>query len=693
MTQNQASKQFVITDEILLPALVSDRIGQDFAFDVETTGLNPRADRLCGLSITFCDGISYYVVLQHTMLNKAGVVELVRYIPDDQFTHHLQPLFAQPNVTMVAHNAKFDVHFLAQAGIRIFGQLADTMLAAQLIDENREVGLKVLAPKVGVQQKHYQEMVSYPGYGKNDFLGVPLDQAAEYAMLDTVATWKLWEKFRMELAEEGVDSVFRDVWMPLLVTLQQMEATGISLDMEKVRAVREEKLVAAAYHEQQVLDVGLRMILERYGDEIPEKYLVPLVEQYPFADVDNDQHVILSDDLILPVIRKKNRSYRPRVPHFKAGSPDHLGELIYDHLGLTLPSHLRVKQSQNGKTVSKDALDVFLHDLGADAPPVIQDIVRWRKSEKFIGTYLDRFIADADPSDHFALHTTFNQHITDTGRLSSSGPNLQNIPSRGEEGKAARDMFVARPGMTLVVADYSMMELRMLAHYSQDENLLSAFVEGRDLHVVTGANQSGVSYDDLKTRVDAGESEAKKLRSIGKTSNFGLTYGMGAKKYQLLLLTQNQLEVTEQEAARLIEVYNETFAGAMDWKHRVVRHAKRLGYVRTILGRKRRLPGLYSPDRYEVMRAERMGINAIIQGSCADVISQAMPAIQTALSAIGGRILLQVHDELVCEVPEMYAETGRMIVSELMTALINPRLNCPLVAEAHVGRTWGEAKG
>ena len=686
-------KQRVIKDPSELTEIVFPRLGQDFAFDVETTGLNPRKDRLCGLALTFSDESSYYIVLQHTRQKEDGEVVLEQHIPVSRFVHYLQPLFAQENVTMVAHNAKFDLHFLSAAGLHIRGRLADTMLAAQLINENREVGLKELAPSVGINQKHYQSMVDYPGYGKNEFLGVKLENASDYAMKDTLATWRLWQQYKKDLVVEKVEHVFRDVWMPLLITLQQMEAKGIALDLEQVTSSRENYLKVAADHEYKVVLEGLKMIRARYADEIPQKYLVPVEQVYPDVDVENETVIFIEEGMTLPIIRKTNKAYRPRTIHFKPGSTDHLGELIYDHYGLTLPTHLRIKQTQNGKTVSKDALDVMVHELGDEAPPVLQSIVKWRKAEKFIGTYLDRFLEDADRNDHNAIRTTFNQHVTDTGRLSSNGPNLQNIPSRGEEGKQARSMFIARPGHVLVVADYSMMELRMLAHYSQDPNLLSAFIEGKDLHILTGAQQAGMSYDELSAQIEAGDPEAKKLRSIGKTSNFGLTYGMGAKKYQLLLLTQNKVEVTEKESQRLIETYNKTFAGATEWKKKVVQYSQKLGYVQTMLGRKRRLPGLYSNDRYEVMRAERMGINAIIQGSCSDVISQAMPAIQRALSAIDGYILLQVHDELVCEVPEEYADTGRMIVGELMVALANPKLRCPLVADAHVGRTWGDAKG
>lgn len=301
---------FLITDALLLPALVAERIGQDFAFDVETTGLNPRTDRLCGLALTFADEVSYYLVFQHTAPVGEEIV-LQQHIPLDRFVQALQPLFAQEGVTMVAHNAKFDLHFLAAAGLHIRGRLADTMLAAQLIDENREVGLKALAPSVGVAQVQYQSLSSFPGYGKHDFLGVPLAPAATYAMHDTLATWRLWQKYRIQLAEEGVDAVFRDIWMPLLVTLQQMEAKGIALDLEKVGHARAHYAAQATLNEALVVREGLRMIQARYPDEIPPRYLAPVADLFPDVDLDNETIIIYDDEITLPIFRKANKSYRP----------------------------------------------------------------------------------------------------------------------------------------------------------------------------------------------------------------------------------------------------------------------------------------------------------------------------------------------------------------------------------------------
>jgi DNA polymerase-1 len=256
-------------------------------------------------------------------------------------------------------------------------------------------------------------------------------------------------------------------------------------------------------------------------------------------------------------------------------------------------------------------------------------------------------------------------------------------------------MFVARPGYKLVVADYSQMELRMLAHYSQDPLLLQAFEQDLDLHVITGARQGGMSYDELKALVDADDPEGKKLRSIGKTSNFALTYGMAAKKYQLRLAVDNGLWVPLDTAAQWIEDYNATWQGATDWKARATKYAHYLGHITTIAGRKRRLPDLYSADRYEVLRAERQAINAIIQGSCADVISYVIPFIQAALRPMGGTVLLQVHDEIVCEVPEEMAPVAARAMGVLMADLANERfkLRCPMMADAHIGDNWGDAKG
>lgn len=268
----------------------------------------------------------------------------------------------------------------------------------------------------------------------------------------------------------------------------------------------------------------------------------------------------------------------------------------------------------------------------------------------------------------------------------------QNIPSRGEVGVKARSMFVASEGMDLIVADLGQAELRMLAHYSQDEALMLAFEEGRDLHIVTGAAFGRKTYEELKEGVDAGEQWAKDLRSLGKTGNFALTYGMGPTKFQRYLLVNNKYEVTVQQAAEWIDSYNQMYEGATEWKRRVINFVRRHGYVQTYKKRKRRLVGAMSGNQMIRGRAERQAVNAVIQGSVGDVMSESMPYVQSAIVPLGGHLLLQVHDELVAEAPKETSSLCARLMEELMVGLCNPHLRVPQVAQAHIAHSWGEAK-
>lgn len=720
----------------------------DFAFDTETSGLDYINDRLLGLALTFADERSYYIVVEHTIpevvetvvdstinvptgeveeydhttptgkvkrktrpvfkeqIERTIVTETLypakQFIDRRRFAALLGPLFSQTDVLMVAHNAKFDLHILSAIGITVRGRLADTMLAAQLVDENRSVGLKNLSTLVGMHLEAYKTLEHYPGFGAEEILGVPLDLAADYAMGDTEATLALWHKFKIELSEEGVDKVFTDIWMPLLVVLQEMESRGISLDLERVRTARDIYVEKMNTHEIEVWRKGIEMVLttwvdpalENHPDEwwehIHSSFLRPMHE---LVGEDHDEEFIVVHGVQLPVLRKPIKSYRPRVPWFNIGSNQHLSALVYDYLRLQPPEDLHLKRNTSGEIgVDKDALVTIRFGLGDTRPKsreLLDHVLEYRKAAKLISTYLDVYL---EKTDDGVIRTSFNQAVTDTGRLSSSSPNLQNQPSRGEEGKLIRDLFVAREGMSLVVADYSMMELRVAAHYSNDEMMMKAFAEGMDLHTLTASTQSGVPYDTLLERIANGDVEAKTARQIGKTSNFGLLYGMGAKKFQMYLLVQTGVKVTEDEAQQLINGFDSTFAGVTEWKKRVVRWSKQLGYVQTIAGRKRRLPDLRSDERWEVMRAERQGVNAVIQGSCSDIICEAMPHIHRSLRSLGGSLLLQVHDELVAEVPTELSTTAAKIIETLMTEPANQRLRCPLVAEAGIGQSWGSAK-
>jgi DNA polymerase-1 len=682
--------------------------GESFAVDVETTGLNWREDRIVGVALTFACGESFYIALEHTVghIRGMGEEEERDYLPqqfidrDDAFDK-LQPLFAQKDVLKIAHNAKFDQHFLVRAGAPLRGILHDTMLAAQLVDENRSVSLKALAPLVGMDLTPFQGLEHYPGFAKHEFLGVPLAQAADYAMADTEATWALWGLLEPQMRQEGVYEAYRDVWLPLLPVLRQMEARGIALDMPRVHALREQFTERAHTAHTAIWQEGVGMVLDRLekattsGQEWVEVLGAPNLKPAHELGIEvEERDEVLYGGIRVPVLRKKTKAFKPRIPWFNPASSPQMKELLFDHHKLKLPRDIEFKTNKDGDVgVDRDTLTVLKLELGEKAPPILSTVLEYRKAQKLVSTYLDTFAqVPMDTEGCFSIHTSFNQAATDTGRLSSSGPNLQNIPARNAEGKLVRELFVARPGYTLVVADYAMMELRMAAHFSEDWRMLQAFEEGLDLHTLTASQQQQMTYEDLAAQVAAGDPQAKQHRQIGKTSNFGLLYGMGARKFQRYLLVENGLKVGEDQASRLIEDFDQTYAGVTAWKQRLIRDAHRFQYVTTLAGRKRRLPDISHPDDIGLIRrAERQAVNAVVQGSCADIISGCMPAIQRALRKLGGSLLLQVHDELVAEVPEKEGPYAVEIMEALMVDA-NHALRCPLVVEAHIGQSWGAAK-
>lgn len=704
----EAPTRKLITNINDVRTLVAKHRGQRFSADTETSGLSFRRDRLLGIALYFEDNSSYYIAIEHTMPRWDGTTYLETFLDIPELSFTLSPLFADTEQIVVMHNAKFDMHFLHKSGLYVRGRLFDTLLAAQLLDENRSNGLKELAASMGFVYGKFVDMKKYEGFGSKEILGVPLPQVARYAMNDVRATWMLYERFAQELADEQMQEVFNGIWMPLLPVLQEMEARGIALDLEKVRAIREQQVELRDRLERKLIQVGMDYIMKRYAPEdVPALFYKThmateedMENSYKRDDGvlvterDGLQHPIITHDMI-----GKTKAFRPRIVVFNIGSSKQKQALIFQWSGVEIPTEIPLKLTKTGEySTDKDNIETLIFYAKGDPPEFLQDALDWAKADKFIGTYLDRFLADADPVDN-SITTSFNQAVGDsgkggtkTGRLSSNSPNLMNIPSRGEIGDHARAMFIARPGYKLVVADYSQMELRMMAHYSQDPVLLQAFADGQDLHILTGASIPGITYEELKARYEEGEAEAKKLRGLGKTMNFALNYGMGPLKFKRFLLVNNKVEVSLEEAKQWIEQYNNLYAVATAWKEDVRRDVRRDGYIYTIAGRKRRLPGIYSDVKWMRAYAERQGVNAIIQGSCGDVICESMIHIQPFLRSIGGSLLLQVHDELVSEVPEQHVEMAKAGKELMMTGFINSKLRCPMVAEAKAGDSWYSAK-
>lgn len=701
-------RKVITSSEELLAELPTWR-GIPFSFDVETSGLDFRKDRLLGLALYFADDRAYYIVFEHNIENDDGTVALTDFIDRQEFSYHAQSLFSQRDLVMVGHNAKFDLHFIHRLGVYVEGKLFDTLLAAQLLDETRRNGLKNLAYLVGMEYDKYQTLVKYPGYGKEEILGAALEDVAQYAMNDVETTWKLYDKFKYELTEEGLTPVFVNIWMPLLVTLQQMEAKGIALDLDAVHRIRNEYIEKRNEAEKSISTRGLSVLLDKYPiEEIPDRYLRFATQEeceYAFT-LDSGQQVVQTDYGVVPLIthdqRGKNKTWRPRVPEFSAGSNDDIHDLLFDWSGIEVNDEWRLQTNTKGYKVDKDNIELLSFHLGENKPEFLDDILSYRKTDKFLTTYLDNFIKLADPDDYNSVTTSFNQATnesgkkggTRTGRLSSSEPiNLQNIPARGEVGKQSRSMFIARPNNKLVVADYSAMELVIWAHFSEDPLLIESISNGLDMHAMTAAGQHGLSYEEFMERYESGDETAKEQRAIGKTSNFGALYGIGAKKFQRFLLVQNGVLVSVEEAQRLLTAIDETYAAGYEWKKRVWRFVGKHGYVLTMARRKRRLPKAIDGLFWERREAERQAVNTVIQGSCGDIICEAMIPIQKMLLGLGGSLLLQVHDELVAEVPTEKAELAARLMSEMMVGIVNPRLNCKLKAEAHIGDSWSAAKG
>jgi DNA polymerase-1 len=355
--------------------------------------------------------------------------------------------------------------------------------------------------------------------------------------------------------------------------------------------------------------------------------------------------------------------YQVAGHEFNIGSPKQLGIVLFEELKLA-----RGKRTKTGYSTSVNVLNEL-----APKNEVVREVLRYRELTKLCNTYLEPLRLAAQEKTH-RVHATFNQTGTSTGRLSSSDPNLQNIPIRTELGRRIRSAFVAEPGNVLVSADYSQIELRVLAHLSGDEELAEAFRRGEDIHARTAAAILRKDIADVKPED----------RRLAKVVNYGLVYGMG--DYGL----SSRAEIPIEQARAFLDEYMARFSGVAKWRDQIIEQAKQSGYVRTISGRVRPTPGITDPNRAVAEATKRYAINAPVQGSAADIIKKAMLRLEERLGGgFGIGMILQVHDELVFEVPEAkLGEAREMIRTEMENAW---SLTVPLVAETGAGRTWGEA--
>jgi DNA polymerase-1 len=467
----------------------------------------------------------------------------------------------------------------------------DTMVAAYLLDPaGRAYPLLEIAEREGI--------------GANVSDGDGFTGLAEQAVL----TRELAERQRVEIEEQGLMGLFRDVELPLVDVLVEMERTGVKLDTGRLAAISEKV-------EQRVNELE-REVWELAGEE------------------------------------------------FTIGSPQQLGEVLFEKLGLS-----RKRRGKTGYSTDARVLQAIRSEH-----PIIEKVEEWREYSKLKSTYLDALPLLVDSESR--LHTTFNQTATTTGRLSSTDPNLQNIPIRTELGREIRECFVAADGCKLISADYSQVELRVLAHISGEQVLKDIFARGEDVHAATAAEMFGVEPGDI----DPG------LRSKAKMINFGIVYGLSA--YGLA----DRLDIPQDEAQEFIDRYIGRFPKVKEFIDTTIEEAKETGYVTTLLGRKRRIPELRSSKWPTRSLGERLAVNTPIQGTSADIIKIAMVRARAALLDAGlrTRLVLQIHDELLYEAPEDEVERAKEIVVREM-AQAYP-LDPPLAVDAGVGDNWLAAK-
>ena len=523
----------------------------------------------------------------------------------------LKPLFENLNTLKVGQNLKYDISILRHYGIEIQGPLFDTMIAHYLIEPEQRHNMDYLADV-------YLNYVTIPiesligkGRAQRSMREIPVFLVKDYAAEDADITFQLYQTFLPMLKDHGVEKLFYDIEMPLVPVLSIMEGNGVKIDTQNLKQISDEFGVNIHHLETQIHEMA-------------------------------------------------------GTP-FNIASPKQLGEILFEKLKIDS----KAKKTKTGQyATGEDVLQKL-----AGRHPIINAILDYRSYTKLKSTYLDALPALINPRDGL-IHTSYNQAVTATGRLSSNNPNLQNIPVRTANGREIRRAFVPRNSdYTLLAADYSQIELRIIAHLSGDPTMINDFNLGHDIHAATAAKVFHVPLDQV----------TKEQRSRAKAVNFGIIYGMSA------FGLAERMEISRSEAADIIKNYFVEYAGIKEYMNRSIALAKERGYAETILGRRRYLRDINASNATVRNFAERNAINAPIQGSSADMIKIAMIAIneQMRQREMQSKMILQVHDELVFDARLDEVETLRQIVNDKMVNALP--LSVPVIVEINTGDNWLEA--
>jgi len=524
------------------------------------------------------------------------------------------PLFENAGITWIGHNIKYDLLMLKWYDVEIRGRLFDTMLAHYLIDPDGKSNMDWLSARyLNYEPIHIEELIGKKGKGQGNMRDVELEKIKEYAVEDADVTLQFRHKFAPRLEELQVKKVFEEVESPLVPVLVNMEREGVRIDMDFLREYSRVLEIEARVHEEKV---------------------------YEAAGV-----------------------------RFNLGSPRQLGEVLFEKLKLD-PKARKTKTGQyaTGEDVLRKL--AVLH-------PVADDILAYREYTKLRSTYVDALPQLVNPKTG-RVHTTYGQAVAVTGRLASNNPNLQNIPIRTDRGREIRKAFIPRDAdHILVSADYSQIELRIVAALSGDAVMCEAFRQHKDVHTATAAKVYGVEEAAV----------TKDMRRKAKSVNFGIIYGQGA-----FGLAEN-LGIGRSEARTIIDNYKKEFAGITRYMDDMINYCREHGYVQTVLGRKRWLRDINSANFTVRGYAERNAINSPIQGTAADMIKLAMVRIHEAFREKGfrSRMILQVHDELVFDAVHEEVDVIRPVILDCMQSAMTLPHGIPVIAEVGVGANWLEA--
>lgn len=526
-----------------------------------------------------------------------------------ELIEQLRPFFESEEIEKIGQNLKYDIKVLDKYNIKVKGKFFDTMLAHYLINPDMRHNMDVLAETyLNYTPVSITELIGKKGKNQLSMRDVPVEKQTEYAVEDADITLQLAKHFRPELKEANTEELFQDIEIPLLHVLADMELEGINLD---------------------------------------EKFLESL-----------------SEDLNTDIANLQTKIYEAAEQEFNIASPKQLGEILFDKMKL-------VDKPKKTKTGQYSTAEDVLSYLAKDHE-IIQNVLDYRGLAKLKSTYVDALPLQVEPTTG-RVHTDYMQTVAATGRLSSNNPNLQNIPIRTERGRQVRKAFIPRDeNHTLLAADYSQIELRIIAALSEETTMIEAFKNGEDIHASTAARVFNVPLEEV----------TREQRGNAKTVNFGIIYGVSA------FGLSNQTDLSRSEAKELIETYYKTYPKLRSYMSEQVNFARDHGYVQTVLGRRRYLKAINGSNAIVRGAAERNAVNAPIQGSAADIIKIAMINIHQKLSEENYRskMLLQVHDELVFDVynPEM-DKIKTMVKSEMENAY---KMTVPLDVELGLGENW-----